>query len=70
MNCNICGKPVTLTPSAAARAASPGNTQGWSAADYTRHFPQHAPCLVDKRSESARQTMKFHRENPGVAHVL
>lgn len=45
MNCNICGKPVELVPSAAHRARMFGETPAY----YTALFPQHAACALAKR---------------------
>ena len=47
MNCTICGKPITLIPSAKERAKK----YGGSPADYTALFRQHAECLVETRRE-------------------
>ena len=58
MNCRLCGEPIKLVPSAAARAASPSNTQGWSAADYTKHFTAHASCELEERERRVRELMK------------
>lgn len=46
MNCTICEKPVTLSPSAAERAKK----YGGKASDYTKLFPQHSQCVIDKRN--------------------
>jgi len=46
MNCTICGKPVTLIPSASERAAK----YGGKASDYTAIFTAHAQCTIDKRN--------------------
>lgn len=45
MNCNICGKPILLVPSAIERAQRFGGT----AASYTALFPTHSSCTLDKR---------------------
>ena len=45
MKCNICGKEVVLIPSAKERAEKYGNTPSF----YTKLFPTHAQCALDKR---------------------
>lgn len=52
-NCDICGKPVVLVPSAAERARKYGGTP----AHYEALFPSHAECLVAKRDREARELM-------------
>lgn len=47
-NCNICGKPVILVPSAAERARKFGGKPD----DYTNLFTVHGECLVDKRANA------------------
>ena len=47
MNCTLCGKPITLVPSARERA----DRYGGKPADYTRLFRQHAECLIESRRE-------------------
>lgn len=53
-NCNICGKPIVLSPSAAERAKK----YGGKSEDYTNLFKAHAVCAVEKRSEEARALMR------------
>jgi hypothetical protein len=56
MKCNICHKPVVLFPSATERAKKFGG----SPSDYTRLFPQHAECIVRKRSEESGELMRMY----------
>lgn len=56
MNCTICGKPVTLSPSANERAAK--DVTGKSAAYYTALFTEHSQCTVDKRGREAVALMR------------
>lgn len=56
MNCTICNQPITLVPSAAARAAK--DVTGKTAAYYTRLFTQHAACTIAKRSAEAIENMR------------
>jgi len=56
MNCTICGKPVTLSPSAKERAAK--DTAGRSEAFYRNLFKQHAQCVIDKRNDEVRELMR------------
>jgi len=53
MNCTICGKPVTLCPSAAERAAK--DVTGKSAAYYTNLFRTHSECELKKRAEGVAE---------------
>jgi hypothetical protein len=54
MNCTICGKPITLMPSAAERARKFGGKPS----DYTKLFTEHASCTVEKRSAGAVALMR------------
>ena len=54
MNCNICGKPVVLVPSAAERARKSDKPASY----YTGLFPTHASCAVKKRTEEAKELMR------------
>jgi hypothetical protein len=47
MKCTICGQEVILVPSAAERAKKFGG----SPQDYTRLFPWHTQCILQKNSE-------------------
>lgn len=44
MNCDICGKPIVLVPSAEERA----RTGGGRPEDYTKLFTTHAQCQIEK----------------------
>lgn len=59
MNCTICGKKITLVPSAAERAAK--DVTGKSAAYYTRLFTEHAQCVIDKRERETLELMRSTR---------
>lgn len=52
MNCSICGRRITLEPSAAARARKYGAVPE----DYIRLFTAHADCVVKKRE---RETLEL-----------
>lgn len=54
MNCTICNKPVVLVPSASERARK----YGGKPSDYTKLFPQHTDCLVQKRSQESVELMR------------
>jgi hypothetical protein len=56
MKCNICNKQVTLSPSAKERAKKFGG----SPSHYTRLFPQHAECIVRKRSEESSELLRMY----------
>lgn len=43
--CRICGKPITLVPSAAERARK----YGGKPADYSKLFTIHSDCLIEWR---------------------
>ena len=45
-NCTICGKPITLYPSAFERARKFGGNPS----DYTAICTEHASCVIAKRS--------------------
>ena len=57
MNCQICGEPVILVPSAAERARNDrwGNT---TAADYTALFPTHSSCFLAKRKRDTSELIR------------
>lgn len=44
MNCSICGKPITLSPSASERAKK----YGGKPSDYIKLFTSHSNCQVKK----------------------
>lgn len=54
MNCNICGKPVVLSPTAAERA----KRFGGKPSDYTAMFPTHGACALKKREEDTLELMR------------
>lgn len=56
MNCSICQKPITLSPSAAERAAK--DVTGKSAAYYTSLFRTHTTCELEKRARDTAELMK------------
>jgi hypothetical protein len=56
MNCNICNKPIVLSPSAAERAAK--DVTGKSAAYYTKLFRTHATCALEKRARDTSELIK------------
>ena len=49
MYCTICGKRVVLIPSAQERAAK--DVTGKTADYYTKLFPRHSACELNKRKE-------------------
>jgi DNA-binding ferritin-like protein len=54
MDCTICGKPITLVPSAAERAKK----YGGKPSDYTKLFTAHSTCEVEKRSAASVALMR------------
>lgn len=56
-NCNICGKPIILVPSAAERARK----HGGKPSDYTALFTTHSDCAIAKRTQQAIDTMRRRR---------
>jgi len=54
MKCNICNKEVVLFPSAKERAEKFGGTSK----DYTRLFPTHAHCAIEKRNRDTIDLMR------------
>jgi hypothetical protein len=54
MNCTICGKPITLIPSADERARK----YGGKPSDYTALFTAHPVCAVAKRSQESIDAIK------------
>jgi len=65
MNCTICGKPVILVPSAAERAAKYGESPMY----YTRLFPQHTDCFLQRRKEETSALTARLRAMPGMPVV-
>lgn len=57
MNCTICGKKITLVPSAKERA----DKYGGNPRDYTRLFTEHAQCVIDKRERETLELMRRAR---------
>jgi len=65
MNCTICNKPITLSPSATERAAK--DVTGKSAAYYTNLFTTHSKCSVEKRErETVELIRRKHAEREGL----
>lgn len=58
MNCQICGKPVVLVPSAKERAEKHGGHPD----DYTRLFPSHVECALRKREADVRELINRTRK--------
>ena len=58
MNCEICGDPVVLVPSAAERAAKNGGTPAY----YTKLFPTHTDCQLAKNKAEQSAAMKRARD--------
>ena len=56
MKCTICGKPITLVPSARERAAK----YGGKPSDYTKLFSEHAECVAAKRERETLELIKRH----------
>lgn len=56
MNCIICGKPISLSPSAAERAAK--DTAGNPPSYYTQLFTVHTQCVLDKRAADTSALMR------------
>lgn len=54
MLCGICGKEVVLYPSARVRALR----YGGKASDYTKLFPNHVQCVLDKREAETLQLIR------------
>jgi len=52
-NCTICGKVITLSPSAAERSRKTGKPASY----FTALFTYHADCLLIKRKEEASELM-------------
>ena len=55
MNCTICGKKITLVPSAKERA----DKYGGKPADYTKLFTEHTQCVLDKREAETTALMRI-----------
>ena len=60
MNCTICGKVITLVPSAQERAAK----HGGKASDYASLFRQHAECALQQRQQRTTELLKQISEKP------
>ena len=56
MKCTICGKTITLVPSAAERAKK--DVTGKTAAYYTGLFTEHAACTLAKREQDTLELMR------------
>lgn len=54
MDCTICGRPVTLAPSASERARKFGGKPS----NYAALFTAHASCIVEKRSAESRDAVR------------
>lgn len=54
MNCTICGKPITLVPSAQERAKKYGETPSY----YIQLFTEHSNCTINKRNEDVISLMR------------
>ena len=56
--CSLCGKPITLVPSAEERSRKTGLP-----ADFFRSlFPQHTACTLAKREEDTLDLIRRTRE--------
>jgi hypothetical protein len=64
MNCTICGKKITLVPSAKERA----DKYGGKPSDYTKLFTQHSACALDKRERETRELMQ-RRSQPTITFI-
>lgn len=53
MKCTHCNKEVVLVPSASERAKKYGET----AAHYTRLFPMHTHCQLERRAQATSELM-------------
>lgn len=60
MNCSICQKPITLSPSAAERAAK--DVTGKTAAYYTSLFRTHTDCELEKRARDTAELIQRRNE--------
>jgi len=54
MKCTICGKPITLVPSASERAKK----YGGKASDYTKLFTTHSECALAKSKKETLELMR------------
>lgn len=52
--CNICSKPIILSPSAAQRAEQ----YGGNPSDYLELFTSHSDCFIAKRNRETVELMK------------
>ena len=64
MKCTICGKPITLVPSAKERA----DKYGGKPSDYTKLFREHSACALDKRERETRELMQ-RRSQPTITFI-
>lgn len=55
MNCTICGRPITLKPTAEERAAKYG---AHPASYYTALFTEHSQCILRKRLQEERDLLQ------------
>ena len=63
MNCTFCKQPITLSPSAAERAASTGMPAGY----FTGLFKIHSECALHKREVTTAHLMAWGRkETPRI----
>lgn len=60
MNCDICKKPIVLSPSAAERAAKVGGTPAF----YTRLFRRHSDCELAERDKGLRELLQRLPRDP------
>lgn len=62
MNCKHCGEPISLIPSAAARAAKDtdkSHTAEW----YTKLFEYHSQCTLEMRVVATQELMQRLKGN-------
>lgn len=59
MNCSICGKGITLIPSAVERAKK----YGGKPSDYTKLFTAHLTCIVEKRNKDVSALIARNASN-------
>ena len=65
-NCNLCGKPILLIPSAAERARKHGGTPS----DYINTFPNHAKCELANRKKLSSEAAAARRKRDEDAIVI
>lgn len=56
MKCTICGRPITLAPSAKERAAK--DVSGKNEAYYRSLFTEHTECTLKKRNDDVAALMR------------